>query len=59
MPKRIQRRQTRGWRMPGGAIEAGEEHIIIDSPADAWLADIDPGPRKILAHRYPDVPKTR
>ena len=41
------------------AIEAGEEHIIIDSPADAWLADIDPGPRKILAHRYPDVPKTR
>lgn len=28
----------------------------VFSATTRWVADIDPGPRKILAHRYPDVP---
>ena len=33
--------------------------MAVENVFDAttsWVADIDPGPRKILAHRYPGVP---
>lgn len=29
---------------------------VIPGASLAWVADIEPGPRKILAHRFPDVP---
>ena len=29
---------------------------ILTDTRTAWVSDIDPGPRKVLAHRFPDAP---
>jgi DNA (cytosine-5)-methyltransferase 1 len=37
-----------------GGLDTAAQHVFGGSLA--WVADIDAGPRKILAHRWPDVP---
>lgn len=31
-------------------------HRIFPNAQTLWVSDIEPGPRKVLAHRYPDAP---
>ena len=38
-----------------GGLDLAIESVIPGASL-AWVADIEPGPRKILAHRFPDVP---
>ena len=37
-----------------GGLDAAAEHVF--GARTAWVSDIDKGARKVLAHRYPDVP---
>ena len=53
MPKRIQRKRTRGWRMPAGAIYVGRpsrwgNHVRID-PAE--IEGMTPAEARRFAHR--------
>lgn len=38
-----------------GGLELGLHRIFPDAQT-LWVSDIEPGPRKVLAHRYPDAP---
>ena len=38
-----------------GGLDLAIESVIPGASL-AWVADIEPGPRKVLAHRFPDVP---
>ena len=31
-------------------------HAAFGNVETVWVSDIEPGPCKVLAHRYPDVP---
>ena len=37
-----------------GGLDGAAEHVF--GARTAWVSDIDKGARKVLAHRYPDVP---
>ncbi len=56
MPKRIQRKRTRGWRMPEGAIYVGRpsrwgNHVRID-PAEIESGTLTKEGVRRLAHQY-------
>lgn len=38
-----------------GGLDLGV-HAALEDVETVWVADIEPGPRKILAHRFPGVP---